>query len=210
MAKRKRSASVKEAADRAARKSAGVEETEPRVPIDPPVHAVHPGGRPTDYNPEFCQIAADACARGATDEEIADLLDVSARTVYRWKLQHPAFCQAIDVGKELCDQRVERSMYARAVGYTYDSVKILQNAGVPLVVPYKEHVPPDVAAQKHWLGNRRPDKWREVSKHEHSGSIATVTDISGSDAIEQARSVAFAMGRALERQRMKVIDHDAS
>jgi hypothetical protein len=101
-------------------------------------------------------------------------------------------------------------MYARAVGYTYDSVKILQNAGVALVVPYKEHVPPDVAAQKHWLGNRRPDKWREVSKHEHSGSIATVTDISGSDAIEQARRVAFAMGRALERQRMKVIDHDAS
>jgi hypothetical protein len=27
-----------------------------------------------------------------------------------------------------------------------------------------EHVPPDVGAIKLWLGNRRPDKWRD--KHE--------------------------------------------
>ena len=210
MAKKKVSKAVKEAADRAERKAAGVEETEPRVPIDPPVVPATAVGRPTDYDPSFCQIAANACIRGATDEELADELGVSARTIYRWKLQHAEFCQAMDIGKEMCDKRVERSFYNRAVGYTYDAVKIFQNAGAPVIVPYKEHVPPDVAAGKFWLTNRNPEAWREVSKHEHSGSVAAPTDIGGSDAIEQARRVAFAMGRALERQRMKVIDADAS
>lgn len=166
-------------------------------------------GRPTDYDPEFCQIAADACIRGATDEEVAEVLGVSARTIYRWKIQHPEFCQALEVGKELCDERVARSLYNRAVGYTYDAVKILQNAGTAVIVPYKEHVPPDVAAQKHWLSNRKPDEWREVSKHEHSGPNGQPLLTEAGD-IEQARRVAFALGRALERQRMKVIDADAS
>lgn len=177
----------------------------PEVPAQPE-QAPERTGRPTDYSPDFCQIAADACIDGATDEEIADMLGVSARTIYRWKIQHPEFCQALKVGKELSDERVERCLYNRAVGYTYDAVKILQNAGVPLVVPYKEHVPPDVTAQKHWLSNRQPNKWREISKHEHSGPNGGPIGLASAGDIEQARRVAFALGRALERQRMKVID----
>ena len=207
---KKISKAVKEAADRAERKAAGAEETEPRVPIDPPIVPAAAIGRPTDYDPAFCQIAANACIRGATDEELADELGVSARTIYRWKLQHAEFCQAMDIGKEMCDKRVERSFYNRAVGYTYDAVKILQNNGVPLIVPYKEHVPPDVAAGKFWLTNRNPEKWSDTSKHELSGPNGAAIELAGADAIEQARRVAFAMGRALERSRMKVIEHDAS
>jgi hypothetical protein len=37
---------------------------------------------------------------GLTEVEIADVLGVSADTVYRWKTKHPEFAQALEDGKE--------------------------------------------------------------------------------------------------------------
>lgn len=71
-------------------------------------------------------------------------------------------------GKEIADDRVERSLYNRAVGYDYDAVKIItvaqgQNMGSEVVkVPYVEHVPPDVKAAIRWLEARRPKVWRRT------------------------------------------------
>ena len=44
--------------------------------------------------------------------------------------------------------RVKRSLYARAVGYNYETTKIFMPAGreKPVYAPYVEHVPPDVTA----------------------------------------------------------------
>jgi hypothetical protein len=52
--------------------------------------------------------------------------------------------------------RVKRSLYARAVGYNYEAVKIFMpaNREKPVVVPYIEHVPPDVTAGIFWMKNR--------------------------------------------------------
>ena len=43
---------------------------------------------------------------------------------------------------------MERSLYERGVGYSYDAVKIFMPAGAkkPVIVPYVEHVPPDPTA----------------------------------------------------------------
>lgn len=106
-------------------------------------------------------MAASLCAQGATDEEVAESIGVSVRTIYNWKAKYPQFLQALQLGKDACDDRVERSLYNRAVGYTFDSLKIMQYEGSPVIVPFKEHVPPDVGAAKLWLTNRRADQWRE-------------------------------------------------
>jgi hypothetical protein len=65
--------------------------------------------------------------------------------------------------------RVERSLYERANGYSYDAVKIFMPAGSkqPVVVHYVEHCPPDVAAAFIWLKNRDPERWRDVQNVEH-------------------------------------------
>lgn len=165
--KRKRPEWVKRAAERAEKRSAGEEPAEaapPAVydPLDPPTH---PGGRPTEYRMEFCAIAANACARGATIAEVAEMLGVARWTVTRWMSEHEAFGAAIRVGREVADERVGFSLYERAVGYSYNAVKIMQFEGSPVIIPYVEHVPPDVGAQKHWLANRQPDKWRDVKEH---------------------------------------------
>lgn len=119
--------------------------------------------------------------------------------------EHQEFCDAIRVAREIADELVGFSLYERAVGYTYDAVKILQNNGVPLVVPYREHVPPDVAAQKHWLANRQPDKWREVSKIEHTGKNGDPIEFAGSEH-DAARRIAFMLGKAVGRVEARTKD----
>ena len=81
-------------------------------------------------------------------------------TIRRWRREHQGVCNALRAGKAEADTRVEHALYHRAVGYSYDAVTVMQNAGVPMIVPYREHIPPDVVACTLWLKNRQSDKWR--------------------------------------------------
>lgn len=117
--------------------------------------------------------------------ELADFFGVSDRTIYRWQAQYPEFCQSLKVGKESVDERVERSLYHRAVGYSYDAVKIMSVAGEVEKVPYREHVPPDTTAAIFWLKNRRSQQWRDIQRHEHGlpGEFDQLDDIALEEAI---------------------------
>ena len=149
-----------------------------------------PRGRPTDYREDFCEKAANMCIAGATDFEVAQALGVHVSTLYRWKSQHPLFREALKVGKELADERVEASLYHRAVGYSFPSVKIFQYEGEPVIVPYDEHIPPSEGAITLWLTNRKGDKWRMKSAHELSGpngGPVTTVAITTDDPVEAGR-----------------------
>lgn len=128
-------------------------------------------GRPLEYKPEFAEQAQKLCMLGATDREIADFFDVSTVTIWRWAHRFDNFCNALRAGKEACDDRVERSLYNRAIGYSFDAVKIFmpKDATGPVYAPYVEHVSPDVSAASLWLRNRRGDTWRDKQSHEHTG-----------------------------------------
>lgn len=120
-----------------------------------------PAGRPTKYKPEYAKQAAEACHNGATDADLAELFDVSTVTIWSWKSAFPEFLNALKVDKEHADNRVERSLYERAIGYTYDAVKILSTPQGVVEVPYKHHVPPDPVSCFFWLKNRRKETWRD-------------------------------------------------
>lgn len=126
-------------------------------------------GRPSKFKPEFAGQAKKLCELGATDADLADFFEVTDRTIYRWQTQHQEFCQALKAGKSEADDRVERSLYHRATGYSFDAVKIFMPAGAanPVYAPYREQLPPDTTAAIFWLKNRRKDEWRD--RHEHSG-----------------------------------------
>lgn len=127
-------------------------------------------GRPTEYQDEYVEQAAKLCALGATDADLADFFGVSIRTIERWRSAHPEFCRAVKEGKTEADDRVERSLYHRAVGYTFDAVKIFQHQGAVIEAPFREHVPPDTTAAIFWLKNRRKDEWRDKHDVEHGGA----------------------------------------
>ena len=127
------------------------------------------GGRPTKYKPEYIEQARKLCLLGATDREIADFFEVHEATIYRWKLDHPEFCEALKSGKEAADERVERSLFHRAIGYKHDAVKMFQAGGAVITEQYVEHYPPDTTAAIFWLKNRKPKEWRDKVQQELSG-----------------------------------------
>lgn len=69
----------------------------------------------------------------------------------------------MQLGAEEVDDRVERSLYQRAVGYKTESVKIFMPAGAkePVYATFIENVQPDVRAAEIWLRNRRRDRWTQ-------------------------------------------------
>lgn len=156
-----------EAIKRAADRAEGIKPDHPEVGR----------GRPPKYKDTFASQAAKLCALGATDEDLADFFEVSVRTIGRWKTEHDEFCQALKADKAEADARVERSLYQRAVGYTFDSeeVRVLRDGEV-VRVPTRTHVPPDTTAMIFWLKNRRPDLWRDKHEVEHTHRLTDMSD----------------------------------
>jgi hypothetical protein len=153
-----------------------------------------PAGRPSPYKPDFARIAERLCRNGATDIEVADILGISVRTFYRWCLLHDEFTTAVRTGKDAADDRVERALYQRAVGYDYTVEKIVTpKGGGPVVMPYMMHVPADPRAAMHWLAIRRPKPWARVPE-------APQTDIAAIIA-ERRRHVAIEADRQAEESR---------
>lgn len=146
-------------------------------PIRIPRNVMSERGRPTAYRQEYAEQAAKLCALGATDKEVADFFEVDVRTVYRWKHDHDDFCQSLKVGKDIADERVERSLYQRAIGYEQGEVKIFMPAGAdaPVYAPFTAKIAPDVTAAIFWLKNRRSQDWRDKQEVEHSGDLNVTT-----------------------------------
>ena len=220
----RKSKSIQDAADRAERTSAGVpedmsdrefgsSEEEPKTYVtasgeEPSAPATYrdPGGRPTEYKEEFCRVAAEMLLVGATEEEVAEEIGVTTRTFLRWKSIHPEFCRVFEVSKEEykknLNSRVERSLYNRAVGYTYDTVKVFSFQGTPTIVPVKEHVPPDISAAKYWLENRTED-WKSAPTTQVNNLTLEAGDI---DKLVLARWIAEQFTKASETKVIEAED----
>lgn len=134
-----------------------------------------PAGRPSKYKPEFAEQAGKLCALGATDAQLADFFEVAVSTVALWKVEHKEFSDAIKVPKEEANDRVEQSLYRRAMGYEHDEVDIRVVNGEMVMTPIRKVYPPDTTAAIFWLKNRRPAEWREKVEMEHSGGIEVTT-----------------------------------
>jgi transposase-like protein len=131
-----------------------------------------PGGRPTAYDPECIKIVKAMAKLGATNADLASEFEVSHATIDNWMIKHPEFLGALKEGKEAFDQRIERSLAQKAIGYERPVVKTTtfenEDGGTTVsTVEYVEHVPPDTTACIFWLKNRKPKEWRD--RHEFSG-----------------------------------------
>ena len=194
------------------KKRAKAQEAEP--PAVPAVVETMPAlpGRPTDYRPEYAEEARKLCILGATDIDLADFFAVSDRTIYRWQIAHEEFCQALKAGKAEADERVEQSLYHKAVGYTFDSEKVFQHQGSIVRATTREHVPPSDTAAIFWLKNRRPAEWRDRHQLEHTGENGGPVEVSGAPAALDIARRLLAMGTrvTLERVTERVVVEDGT
>lgn len=56
----------------------------------------HAGGRPTDYRPEYCQLAIDYLDEGRSKAELARYLRIARSTLDEWAKNHSEFSEAIN------------------------------------------------------------------------------------------------------------------
>ena len=127
------------------------------------------GGQPTKYLPRYNKLAAQVCLLGATDDQLAECLEVSVSTVNNWKIEHPKFLESIRKSKLQADAGVAASLYKRAIGYKITEKKV-EKAGdgdkeeIIKTTTTTKHLAGDVVAQTFWLKNRQPKLWRD--RHE--------------------------------------------
>lgn len=118
-------------------------------------------GRKTKYEtkvkPKLPLIEA-WCRDGATDEVIAEKLEIASSTFYEYKKKHSEFSEALKRSKEFVDAEVENSLLKRALGYDYEEITYEHDKETKRV---KKHALPDITAQIFWLKNRKPTVWRD-------------------------------------------------
>lgn len=121
------------------------------------------------YDPAYAVLAERLCRTvHATDQQLADILDVSVATIGAWKNAHPEFMEALTRGKADADAEVRAALFKRATGYTYKRQRICQNKDVAWIEEHDEHVPAETTAAIFWLCNRDKANWqqRQTTSHE--------------------------------------------
>ena len=115
-------------------------------------------GRPTKYQPDYAERGRYLAETfGATDEQLAKALGVSAATLYNWKREHAEFLEALAAGKAAYDTRnVETSILRCAQGYWYQEEHYDVEHDQIVVLWKVRH--PEIKAQALWMINRQ--QWR--------------------------------------------------
>jgi transposase-like protein len=148
------------------------------------------GGRPTKYRTAFNKLAYSLALLGATDEIIAEALDITPSTLYEWKNKYTRFSEALRRGKIQADAEVASALHKRATGFSYDEVTferielgedftptekspVKTNAYKKKVVT--KYVPPDTGAATLWLKNRQKELWRD--RHELGIDMLTESQV---------------------------------
>lgn len=109
-----------------------------------------PGGRPTDYRPEYCDYVVEFCGQGYSLTGYAGEIGVARQTISKWCETHPEFSVACDRAK---------AVRAR---WWEDRARSVASEGGPggqatmVIFGLKNHAPED---------------YRDKTEHEHSGKV---------------------------------------
>ena len=118
----------------------------------------NPVGRPSKYDPAFCEQTIELGKEGKSIEQIAVRLGVGTRTMYEWRDNHPEFLRALEIAKE-CEQDWWETVAQRHMLEEKDAPKI--NATI-------------------WsrsMAARFPRKYRESIKQEITGADGSALGI---------------------------------
>ena len=105
-----------------------------------------PGGRPSDYDPSYCDEVVDFLKDGFSLAAFAGHIGVARSTVYKWADEHPEFSDAVKTGQAGAVLWWEKANRASATN----------GQGNPTSIIFG-------------LKNRAADEWRDVKATEISG-----------------------------------------
>lgn len=120
------------------------------------------------------QITTWARNKNYNISDIAGLMGISASTFYKWKSEHSEIEEAFEEGRRVLDETVENSFFDMCTGFTKKVIKVFKvrrkeyGDNGKVIAEYEElvekeeeeYIPPSVTAQKFYLCNRMPDRYR--------------------------------------------------
>ena len=89
---------------------------------------------------------------GLIDEQIAQNMGITAKTLYEWKKKYSEICESLKRNKDVADRQVENALFENAING-------------------------NITAQIFWLKNRKPDKWRDKQEYEDRTAIEKLDEI---------------------------------
>ena len=119
-------------------------------------------GRPTKYDPAYCDAVVEHMSEGASLLSFAASIDVARSTINEWADVHPEFSEAVSRGKAKCAawwETAGRNLALKGEGNATMVVFGLKNMGA--------------------------DEWRDKQEVEHSGGVKVervqITFVEGDD-----------------------------
>ena len=109
-----------------------------------------PVGRPSLYDPAFCDQVIELGNQGKSIEQIAAKLGVGTKTMYNWRDEFPEFLRALEIAKEL-------------------ELDWWENIAQSMMVENKDAAKLNSAIWSRSMAARFPKKYRESTKTEITG-----------------------------------------
>ena len=128
----------------------------------------------TKYDENFPERAMDFASEGMTDSQIAYQLGISRSSFYNYKQQHSRFAEAIDVGRDVIDSRVENRLLELALGNYTITIHVTDHEGRTRTT-VKDAIP-NLKAIQYWL--ERSDKRKGILPETKEKKKKTVVEIS--------------------------------
>lgn len=127
--------------------------------------------------------------KGLTNDQIADNIGISRKTLYEWAAKYSDFGNALKKTKEITVYEVENAMYKSAQGYyvTESETTKDKNGKIINTKEKKRWIPPNTAAQIFLLKNKDPENWRErtdVAITETNGVLESLMALHKHDNVE--------------------------
>ena len=111
-------------------------------------------GRPSTYDPSYCDVVRDMMATGLSKTAVAGHLRVSRQRLIDWGDANPDFRDAIKEGEAMRTLRLEQDL-------------LMANTG------------PQVTSRIFALKNAAPDEWRDIKAVEMTGKDGGPLAITG-------------------------------
>lgn len=127
-----------------------------------------PAGRKNKYDsrvkPRLKAIAA-WCRNGMIEKEICRRLGISEQTFNVYKKQFPELLESLRQNKEIADAEVENALFQNCLGREVREITETEfkdaGGGKAVTKTVIKQLAGNVAAQKFWLLNRQPQKYRQ-------------------------------------------------
>lgn len=112
------------------------------------------------YTDEICLVVEELASKGLTNDQIAASIGIGRKTFYEWIHRYPHFSHALNKYRGLANMYVENALFRSALGYDYTEEQAVRTEFGSDVVEVRKHLTGSVAAQKYYLNNRMPDRYK--------------------------------------------------